>query len=140
VTVEGAEIELESQWNSGWRARISYAFADAKDEHHQWLNNSPRHIGKLQIIAPVYPKKVFLSFELQAISPRLNATQTREIDGYAVGNLTLFSREIVKNLEVTAGVYNLWNTKYSDPVSSDFLTDTVPQDRLNFQVKLTYKF
>ena len=106
---------------------------------HATLNNSPRHLGKFQLVAPLYADKISLGFELQAMSGRLSA-HGNDVPGNVIGNLTLFSRELVKDLELSASVYNLWDTRYSDPVSSDFVTDTVPQDRRSFRVKLSYRF
>jgi outer membrane receptor protein involved in Fe transport len=36
-------------------------------------------------------------------------------DGFVVANATLFSRELVKGLEVSASVYNLFDQRYHDP-------------------------
>ncbi|MSU56958.1 MAG: TonB-dependent receptor [Pedosphaera sp.] len=140
VQVKGGSVELETVWKYGLRTRASYTFAEAKDTSTgALLNNAPKHLGKLQIVAPLYRDKVSLGFELQAVSDRITA-RGNKLEGQVIGNLTLFSHDLVKNLELSASIYNLWDTKYSDPVSSDFVTDTVPQDRRNFRVKLTYRF
>ncbi len=55
-------------------------------------------------------------------------------------NLTLFSREIVKNLEVSASLYNLFDRRYRDPVAGDFRQPAIEQDGRTFRVKLTYRF
>jgi iron complex outermembrane receptor protein len=140
VNVKGGEVELEGRWENGFRTRLSYAYADARDgQTDAWLANSPRHLGKFQMVMPLYRDKVSLSFALQAASDRLTARGNSN-PGHIVGNLTLFSRKLVKNLEVSASIYNVWDAKYSDPVNTDFVSDTVPQDRRSFRVKATYKF
>jgi len=60
--------------------------------------------------------------------------------GYAIVNLTLFSQNIVKNLEVSASIYNLLDKTYFDPSSRFHLQNAIQQDGRTFRVKLTYKF
>jgi iron complex outermembrane receptor protein len=140
VTVRGAEIELESQWEHGFRGRLSYTFADAEDASTgARLHNSPKHLTKLQLIAPLYPDKVFLGFELLARSDLLTA-QNNKLEDRAIGNITIFSHNVVKGLELSASIYNLWDTKYADPVSPDFSIEAAPQERRSFRVKVTYRF
>lgn len=139
VRVVGGSAELEAQWN-GFRSRISYTYSDAEDSSTGApLNNSPAHLAKFQLVAPLYKDKAFLSLEIQGMSPRRTALGN-EVPEHVTGNLTLFTQNIVKNLEFSATVYNLWDARYSDPVSSDFVTETMPQDRRSFRVKLTYRF
>jgi len=58
----------------------------------------------------------------------------------ALVNLTLFSKNLVKNLEASAGVYNLLDTTYFDPASRFHLQNKIAQDGRTFRVKLTYRF
>jgi len=60
--------------------------------------------------------------------------------GYGIVNLTLFSRNIIKNLEFSASVYNLLNRQYSDPASVFHTQDVLAQDGRSFRLKLTYRF
>ena len=51
--VRGAELELLGNWQDGWRGGLSYAYADAEDDDGSRLVNSPRHLVKLNLIAPL---------------------------------------------------------------------------------------
>jgi iron complex outermembrane receptor protein len=62
------------------------------------------------------------------------------VGGYWLANFSLFSREIVKGVELSASIYNIFDKKYGDPVGSDFSEDMVQQNGRSFRVKLTYKF
>ena len=140
VDVKGGEVELEARWAHGFRARASYAFAEAvNNATGQLLANAPRHVGKLQVTVPLYPEKIFAGFELLATSRRGTA-QGNRLPGHVVANLNLFSRDLWKNLEISAGLYNLFDRKYHDPASPDFAQDVNPQDGRTFRVKLTRKF
>lgn len=57
-----------------------------------------------------------------------------------LANWTLFSRELVKNLEASASIHNLFDKKYGFPGGPEHLQDTIPQDGRTFRLKLTYRF
>lgn len=140
ASVKGAEVELDGRWAHGWRGRLSYAFAQATDDRTgQVLANSPRHVGQFALSVPVYREKVFASFDLQALGDRLTVRR-QQAAGFVTANFTLFSRDIVKGLEVSASLYNLFDARYANPVGPDFLQDTIEQDGRSFRVKLTYRF
>jgi iron complex outermembrane receptor protein len=140
VQAGGAEFEVAAQWASGLRGRASYAYTRTEDATTgQRLSNSPEHLGQLALEVPLWRDKLFASMELQAMSDR------QTVSGNTVGpvwlvNATLFSQKIVKGLEVSASVYNLFDQRYSDPVSADFNRDSIQQDGRQFRLKLTYKF
>ena len=139
VDVKGVEAELETRWGRGFRGRFGYTFAEATEDGGGHLSNSPRHVAKLQFSAPIYREKLIAGFELLALSERQTVAGNK-LNGRVIGNLTLLSRQIVPNLEFSASIYNLFNTRYNDPASPDFAQDSHPQDGRTFRVKLTYKF
>jgi iron complex outermembrane receptor protein len=140
VDTKGGGVELEGTWARGLRGRLSYSFAEATDTATgQWLSNSPRHLGRLNVVLPLYAEKIFAGLELQASGPR-QTVRGNEVGAYAVCNLTLFSHELMKGLDVSASVYNLFDRKFSDPVSLDFAQDAIQQDGRSFRVKLAYRF
>ncbi len=151
AVARGVEFEVESKLPWGLRGLASYTFADTEDENTgAQLENSPRHLGKLNLSASLWREKVFASLELQATSERRTVAGS-ETDAYAIVNFTLFSRELLKGLELSASIYNLFDERYSHPVSADFTyngpvsgetlaLDTVEQDGRSFRVKLLYRF
>jgi len=140
VDDRGFETELEGRWAGGLRARASYAFSQAiNSATHQALNNSPRHLGKINLAVPLWQEKIFAGLEFQATSSR-TTVQGNQINGFWVANATLFSHELVKNLEASVSVYNLFDAAYGDPVSTDYKQDIIPRDGRSFRLKLTYKF
>jgi iron complex outermembrane receptor protein len=60
--------------------------------------------------------------------------------GFETVNFTLFSRDLIKNLEFSGSVYNLFDTRYGDPSSRFHLQDIIEQDGRSFRLKLTYRF
>jgi outer membrane receptor protein involved in Fe transport len=103
------------------------------------LSNSPRHLAKINLIAPLLAKKLFASFEGQEISRRLTVLDTT-VGGSFVANATLYSKDLLGKLRVSASLYNLFNKRYAEPVGQEIQGASVVQDGRAFRVKLTYRF
>jgi outer membrane receptor for ferrienterochelin and colicins len=137
---KGVELELEEKFDFGLKARVSYVCQRTEDSiTGQELSNSPRNQAKLSLIVPLYKDKVFTGLEVLYTSP-VRTLAGNETDAFTVANLTLYSQKIVKGLEVSASIYNLFNTQYAFPGSADLREDSVTQNGRSFRVKLTYRF
>lgn len=140
VDAWGGDVELEGQWSGGWRGRVSYTFSEATDSATgDRLSNSPQHIFKTGVTAPLYKDKLFASMELQAMSKR-TTVRNDSVSAFAVCNFTLFSRELVEGLEASVSIYNAFDQHYSDPVAVDYRQNSIDQDGRSFRAKLTWKF
>ncbi|MEI6205204.1 MAG: TonB-dependent receptor [Desulfuromonadales bacterium] len=140
VETRGVELSLKGTWENGLQGQVSYSWQESTNvDTGAWLPNSPRHLAKVNISVPVYRSKLFVSPELQYASPRLTLAGSRTRDPVIV-NLTLFSRDLVKGFEASAGIYNLFDTAYGDPGSGEHLQDVIIQDGINFRIKLTCRF
>ncbi len=138
----GGEAELQGRWKSGLLARISYSLQEVEDqETGGQLSNSPLHLAKAAVSVPVWHDKIFASLEVLAMSRRKTTAGNYE-DAYGILNLTLYSRNLVKNLEFSASIYNLLDTQYGDPGRgiSESPQEVLYRDGRTFQVKLTYRF
>ena len=126
----------------------SYSLQRTADSSGQTLPASPEHLVKMNVSVPVYKQKIFASLEYQYTSSRrtLFTTSTGETmngmdaGGFETVNFTLFSRDLIKNLEFSGSVYNLFDTRYGDPSSPFHLQDIIEQDGRSFRLKLTYRF
>jgi iron complex outermembrane receptor protein len=150
---KGVEFALDGSWAGGIRGRASYSFEYTQNDTVPWqLPDSPNHMFKFNLSVPLIKDKLFAGAEYQFTSDRLslhNTTATngepitvqgQTAGGYGVINLTLFSQNLIKNLEFSASVYNLLNTQYWDPASDFHAQDVIEQDGRTFRVKLTYRF
>jgi outer membrane receptor for ferrienterochelin and colicins len=148
ANTKGMELALEGNWNNGIRSRLSYSLQRTEDDSGQNLRDSPEHLIKLNVSVPVYKQKVFASLEFQYISSRRTyfTTSTGETmrgmdaGGFETVNFTLFSHDLIKNLDFSGSVYNLFDTRYGDPSSRFHLQDIIEQDGRSFRLKLTYRF
>lgn len=140
VEASGIELEFEGKWEKGLTGRVSYSFQNAKDSiTKKPLVNSPRHLIKLNFIVPLKKERVFLGVEEQFTSRRKTVAGNFAKSFY-VTNLTVLGRDLIKNLEASASIYNLFDYKHSDPGGSEHTQDILEQDGRVFRVKLTYKF
>ena len=67
----------------------------------------------------------------------LNGAETGDV--YQT-NLTLFSQKIIKKLEFSGSIYNLFNNKYGDPVAEEHRQDIIQQNGREYRLKLTCRF
>lgn len=140
ATAHGVETELHARFESGLQGRLSYTWSDARnDVTDERLPNSPEHLGKFNLSVPLWRKNIFLSPEVQLMSQR-QTLDGGEVGGFWIANLTLFARELVPGLEASASVYNLFDQRYRDPASRDFLQRSIQQDGRTFRLKLTWRF
>lgn len=145
---EGVELGLEGEWAYGIRGRASYTLQNTKNESEdQDLPDSPEHLVKFDLSVPVIKDKLFASLEFQYTSRRSTFYTTggstlpgMDVGAYNVVNFTLFSKNIVKNLDVSASVYNLFDQQYSDPATPFHLESYIPQNGRTFWLKATYHF
>lgn len=140
IWAKGVEAELNGRWENGWRSRVSYAFVQTEDETtDSWLTNSPKHLGKVNLIAPLLEEKLFAGIELQ-YTDKVKTLAGRHAHDFFVTNLTLFSKNLAKGLETSVSIYNLFDEKYGHPGSGEHTQDIINQDGRSFMFKLTYRF
>ena len=150
VEAKGLETELEWMHASGARVRASYALQHAEDAGTGvGLINSPQHLAKLDTRVPLWRDRLFAGFELQYTSEVTTwaGSATPVADDFWLASFTLFSQRIVKGLEVSASIHNLFDARYAYPGGAGMLdrnslyTETlVYQNGRSFQLKFTYRF
>jgi iron complex outermembrane receptor protein len=146
----GLDVSLDGKWLDEIDTRLSYSLQHTVNRATDIsLPDSPLNMVKLNISAPLYKDKIFAGLEIQYTGPSktlmFNNVSEEEspgpnAPGYAVVNFTLFSQNLVKNLDISASVYNLFNTKYYEPSSDFHFEPYIQQDGINFRIKLTYRF
>lgn len=140
----GGEMEVTGRWDNGVRVRAAYTLAEVTEDRpggggERTPANSPTHLVKAGVTVPVYRDEVFATVEGVGMSERdTGAGDT--VSGMATANFIVFGRALLPGLEVTAGVFNVFDHRYSDPVSTDIRGATVRQDGRTFRVRLTYRF
>jgi outer membrane receptor for ferrienterochelin and colicin len=123
--------------------RISYTLQDARDaDTGRQLSNCPKHLPKVNMIFPLVRDQLFAGMELQYLSPR-RAIDSSKIGDAFIANVTLVNRNWIKNVEISASLYNLFNQKHRDPGAEENLMvgiRGIVQDGITFRFKLKYSF
>ena len=140
IDAKGAELTLDGRWNSGLEGRLGYAIQKTNNQQTgRQLTNSPQHMVKWNLIAPLIPEKLFAGIEARYLSNRVTL-KGKNTGDYFVTNVTLFSHHIFPGTEVSASLYNLFDERYGDPGSEEHVQDIIRQDGRTFMVRLKYTF
>jgi len=140
VEAKGIEVEIQGKWARGIEGQLSYSYQETTNkETGRLLTNSPRHLLKANIHIPIVKKYLSTGIEAQYTGPR-RTTAGSNTGGFVTTNLTFLSQELIKGLEISGSIYNLFDKKYSDPASSEFSQNTIPQDGRAFRIKFIYRF
>jgi iron complex outermembrane receptor protein len=146
VESKGVELLTEGKWESGFSGRLSYSYQNSKNlDSNQPVSNSPHNLVKASITAPLPLQKSFATLETLYGSSRINA-YGEKISGAAIFNLTLLNRDLLKGLDLSASVYNLFDTRYSAPAGPEHFNSLnenlreITQDGITFRIKATYRF
>jgi iron complex outermembrane receptor protein len=147
VRAKGLEVEAQVRLRGESRALVSYAIQRAADhETGDELPNSPRHMAKARVSLPGPFARSFVSIEAQYLSSRTTFPRPDSGDGLYTGrvgaaataNVTLV-QPLGRTWELTGGIRNLFDTKYSDPVSEQHLQESVEQNGRTARIGLTWK-
>jgi iron complex outermembrane receptor protein len=140
VRAHGLELEVEGKFDSGALARASYAVQRAKDgTTDAEISSSPRHLGKLNLSLPLYKDRLSAGLELQ-YHGRVTTLDDRTVDDFVVANVTLLSQHVFKGLELSASLYNVFDTRYGYPGAEDHLQSVIEQNGRMVRVKAAYEF
>lgn len=139
VKARGLELSADQAWASGMRLRGSVSVQRVADASGSPLLNSPEWLGKLNFSAPLPWAGLAMGFEWRYDSQRLSLDGT-DLGGYAVSNLQVSSSDLIKGLEVSLGVSNLFDKRYAHPGSDTNWQNALPQDGRSVRIKASYSF
>jgi len=140
IAAKGLELELEGKWASGLEGLFSYALQETDNQQTgKTLTNSPQHLVKVNLIVPLIAEKLFAGLQTRYMSERRTLSGKQD-SGSFVTDLTLFNEHLIKGVEISASIYNLFDETYGDPGSGEHRQDIIEQDGRTFWVKLKYGF
>jgi iron complex outermembrane receptor protein len=143
TNASGLELEYEQRWSNGSRLRTGYSLQRATDENGA-LDNSPRHMVKLNLAVPTGIPHLMAGTEGQWISARKAYEGTEKVAPYLLVNLNLSYAPTGRNWDTSLGIYNLFNHGFSDPVAIDNTTALtrwqMPQLGRSFMLRSTLRF
>jgi outer membrane receptor for ferrienterochelin and colicins len=136
---KGIELEVGAKWRNGVEGSISDSVQESQNVlTHTAVTNSPRHLAKANFSVPLVQRKFFVSADAQYVSARTTVAQTK-LGGYFVTDVTFFARNLTHDLDISGGLYNAFNKRYSESGNINTVETSIPLDGRSFRVKLTYR-
>jgi iron complex outermembrane receptor protein len=143
IRADGLEVEYERQWSTGSRLRTGYSVQYAADQARR-LDNSPRHMAKLNLAVPAGIPGLMAGIEGQWIAARQGNAGSESLAAYALTNVNLSYAPAGSQWELGLGIYNLFDRRYSDPVAVDDLLPVtrwqLPQQGRSAILRTTLRF
>ena len=139
VKARGVELSADKTWDWGGRMRGSLSYQDLAYKSGAGLDNAPQLLGKLNVSGPLASTGLRFGYELQYSSER-QAIDGTDLDAYWLSNLQLSTDKWAKGLEVSLGLYNLFDTRYDHPGSDTNWQNALEQDGRSARLKLAYRF
>jgi len=141
VNATGLELSALKTWDWGGRLRASLSRQDVSYQSGGGLDNSPRLLGKLNFSGPLMNTGLLLGYELQYDGKRQTVAGNK-LDGYWLSNLHLVADEWARGLEVSLGLYNLFDTRYEHPAALNTVNwqNALRQDGRSVRLKVVYQF
>ena len=140
IQTVGGELELRREWRGGWMFGASYAL-----QHSRYLDNdqppvllrdvpnSPEHLASIKAAAPIVGSLLIATTRLTLEGPRYDKyqlasdpPQTRTSPA-ALWDVVLSGETERFGLRYALGLYNAMDSRYSVPVSREFLQGTMVQ-------------
>jgi outer membrane receptor protein involved in Fe transport len=107
-------------------------------DHDYPLANSPGPVAKFRLAVPLFSSRFSLASATQYRGPR-QTTDGVTVPSVWLSDLTISSNRLPSNLEFQAGVRNIADRKYFDPVALDERFDTLPVPGRSMFVSLTWR-
>ena len=139
VRASGVEVELNGHPVSWLEIATSMAVQRAVDSsENATLANSPGQIGKLRFAVPLFPSRFSLASSMQYMGSRQTLDRALLLPVF-LHDMTISAKRLPGNLELQAGVRDLWGARYSDPIALYDRYDTMPQPARSAFVTLTWR-
>lgn len=139
VSARGVEFSADQAWDSGGRLRGSVSYQDVRLAGGARPANSPHWLGKLNYARPLPWDGVTLGYELRYDAQR-TAIDGSELRGYWLSNVTLVAGRVARGLDLSIGLYNLFNQRYQHPGADTNWQTRLDQDGRSVRAKLDYRF
>lgn len=136
----GVEAAIEARLSDGIEGRLAYTLQNSTSKQlKDSLSNSPRHLAKMNFSIPLARRRVFASVQGFFTSERRTLAGA-DLPAVFVCNSTVLAKSLFKAFDVSASVYNVFNTRYADPGAEEHREDSIQQDGRSYRLKLTYTF
>jgi iron complex outermembrane receptor protein len=140
-TLNGIEASMLWRAQDGSRLRASLTLQDGEfDSDNAPLYNSPERMVKIAYSRPIVGNDIFLGAELLHTGSR-QTLLGEKVSAYSLTNLTFSSTpDDKRKWDWQVGVYNLFDTQYSDPSPYSLSLNEIEQEGRSWRVRFKLRF
>lgn len=136
----GLELGLEVNRGHGLTGQLAYSLQRTEDRATGTeLTNSPGQMVQLQLRSPILGLGAIAALDAQYMSAR-RTLAGNVAGGHTLTNLSLFAPRTFGRFDLSATLYNVFGTRYGDPVPDGFVQDVIPQDGRSVRVRATLHY
>ena len=135
-------LEAVGAWRggSGARARVSYTLQRTTDAATGLvLSNSPARLAKANLDLPLFSRRAWLGSSVEHSSARKTLAGS-SLPSFTVANVTVHAPALRRNLDLTLGVTNLFDTRYAQPGSEEHRQDRLEQAGRAVSLEASWRF
>jgi iron complex outermembrane receptor protein len=136
----GVETSVKSEYSKDTYIMANYSFANPEDEDGMDLPDISKY--KFNVVLNTYLFKYLngnATVLFRGSKKREDDDPRDDIPPHCRVNLNLLAHNFYPNMEISASVHNLFDSKYSDPTSLK-LREDIPREGRSFLIYLRYKF
>lgn len=139
ASANGAELAYQQQWSAGARLRASYAWQLARDpQSGTQLENSPRHLAKLNLSLPLAGERLRAGLEAQYGG--MQRGDSAPVGDWWIANLNLWAPRVLPHLDASVTLYNLFDRRYSLPGGDSLRQNAIEQDGRSVLFRLGVRY
>jgi iron complex outermembrane receptor protein len=140
IRARGLELALEVNRGHGSSGQLSYSLQRTEERTTGTeLTNSPGQIVQLQLRSAVPRLGAIAALDAQYMSAR-RTLAGNSANGHTLTNLSLFAPKALGRFDLSAALYNVFDTRYGDPVGDGYVQDVIRQDGRNVRVRATLHY
>jgi outer membrane receptor protein involved in Fe transport len=140
IRARGLELALGVNRGHGPSGQLSYSLQRTEERTTGVeLTNSPGQIVQLQLRSPVPGLGAIVALDAQYMSAR-RTLAGNTVNAHTLTNLSLFAPKASGRFDLSAALYNVFDTRYGDPVGDGYLQDVIQQDGRNVRVRATLHY
>ncbi|MBI5788572.1 MAG: TonB-dependent receptor [Candidatus Schekmanbacteria bacterium] len=139
--IDGVETELRAQVEEGHYGYINYTFINPQDETGRRISEVAVHRGNIGFNY-LFNEYLNSNTRLMLVGKRYRAFgDSREsMNPYAMLNESITLKNLLKDFELQATVFNLLDTEYEDPTAAGTVRYDFPKPGINFILEARYNF
>jgi outer membrane receptor for ferrienterochelin and colicin len=144
----GGEVELRREWRQGWMLSGTYGYQHAAytkqidpADANLRLINAPQHLASVRAVVPVVSDLASLGMRTTYEAPRRISLGSDEVTrGAIVADLTLSGNVKRFGVYYVIGMYNVFDSRYQNPVAETNSSRTLLQNGRTFLADLKFTY